>query len=120
MKGVLCIRRRGSEKEPEKEDKGFEPTRACDAAGSWIERKGEDIPSLTQVPMDLYFSLAEKRLAAAIALVWVSSRFGLTLFRLLRRYLNRAVARRRQLRHSPQVNQDQQRAETDDATASRT
>ncbi|PGH29318.1 hypothetical protein GX50_07927 [[Emmonsia] crescens] len=70
--------------------------------------------------MDLYFSLAEKRLATSIAFVWVSYRFGLTVLRLLCRYLNRAAARRRQLRRSSRVDQDSQTAETQNSTIGQT
>ncbi|EGE81449.2 uncharacterized protein BDCG_05758 [Blastomyces dermatitidis ER-3] len=79
--------------------------------------RGEELLPFQQAPMDIYFSLAEKRLATSVAFAWVSYRFGLTILRLLRKYLNRAAVRRRQARRSSRVGQGSQTTETDNATS---
>ncbi|KAK2790096.1 hypothetical protein FQN51_002522 [Onygenales sp. PD_10] len=72
--------------------------------------------------MDLFFSVAEKRLAASVAFVWTFFRFGLTALRFLRGYLWRATARRRHLRRSSRVDRLQPPEMTgrDNATANQT
>ncbi|EQL35606.1 hypothetical protein, variant [Blastomyces dermatitidis ER-3] len=82
--------------------------------------RGEELLPFQQAPMDIYFSLAEKRLATSVAFAWVSYRFGLTILRLLRKYLNRAAVRRRQARRSSRVGQGSQTTETDNATVGQT
>lgn len=70
--------------------------------------------------MDLYFSVVEKRLATSIAFVWVFYRFGMAVVKLLRKYLNRSAARRRQVHRSSRVAQDSQTTETSNANAGQT
>ncbi|EEH03735.1 predicted protein [Histoplasma capsulatum G186AR] len=84
----------------------------------WRER--EQLSPFQPAHMDLYFSVVEKRLATSIAFVWVFYRFGRAVVKLLRKYLNRSAARRRQVHRSSRVAQDSQTTETSNATAGQT
>ncbi|PGH02495.1 hypothetical protein AJ79_07608 [Helicocarpus griseus UAMH5409] len=70
--------------------------------------------------MDLYFSIAEKRLASSVAVAWTCYRFGVTMVRILRGYLNKAAARKQQLRRSSLVDGSLGTTQMGDASLGRT
>ncbi|PGH21617.1 hypothetical protein AJ80_03050 [Polytolypa hystricis UAMH7299] len=69
--------------------------------------------------IDLYFSPREKRLVGYLTLLWGSTRFGKTLYDILRRTLSRRKMRRRALRPSsrPRAEQATRSGENDSANA---